>query len=191
MAEAVARRGHEVHVVTYHRRGGGRRALRRPPDPRRPQLSPHRSRPHGPEALPARPDARGPAAPPASRAPLRPRPRASLQRDCSSRPAAVPDVPIVVRRLTLLTSELPTYPPGCHAADPGGGSVARRSPAPTGRPHHRRQRRIRDGLTTRRPGARALHVIPSGVEWERFPAERGVRRTVTPSSSPATSPLSG
>ncbi len=88
---------------------------------------------------------------------------------------AVRGIPIVYDAHTLLTSELPTYPLGLPRR-------CIRAVAPW-LDHHlpRRADRIiavseaiRRGLTTLdASAAQRIHVIPSGVECEHFPAERG------------------
>ena len=90
---------------------------------------------------------------------------------------ALRGIPIVYDAHTLLASELPTYPTRpATPLHPGGRPVARPSPASTGRPHHRRQRddsRARSS-TLGASAPERMHVIPNGVEWERFPVEPGI-----------------
>ena len=84
-------------------------------------------------------------------------------------------VPIVYDAHTLLTSELPTYPLGLPR-----GCIRAVAPWLDGHLPRRADRviavseAIRDALTTLGASApERVHVIPSGVEWERFPVERG------------------
>ena len=76
------------------------------------------------------------------------------------------------------TMPIPCWPASCPPiGSPSRAALIRavapwldRSPAPAGRPHHRRQRDDSPHAhDPRRLRARRVHVIPSGVEWERFP----------------------
>ena len=76
---------------------------------------------------------------------------------------------------TLLTSELPTYPLGVPR-----GWIRAVAPWLDGHLPRRADRviavseAIRDALTTFGAAApERIHVIPNGVEWQRFPVERG------------------
>ena len=89
---------------------------------------------------------------------------------------AVRGTPIVYDAHTLLTSELPTYPTGLPR-----GCVRAVAPWLDGHLPRRADRiiavseTIRHALTTLGASApERMHVIPNGVEWERFPAERGI-----------------
>ncbi len=88
---------------------------------------------------------------------------------------AVRGIPIVYDAHTLLTSELPSYPLGLPR-----GCIRAIAPWLDGHLPRRADRiiavseAIRDALTTLGASTpERVHVIPSGVEWERFPLERG------------------
>ena len=175
MAEAVARRGHEVHVVTYHL---GEAVADAPYVVHRIRDVPsYRRTDPGPTVR--------------KLCQLDPMLVALLRRLhrehrfdlvhahhyegllVASR--AHRDVPIVYDAHTLLTSELPTYPLGVPR-----GWIRAVAPWLDGHLPRRADRiiavseAIRDRLTTLGASApERVHVIPSGVEWERFPAERG------------------
>ena len=176
IAEAVARRGHEVHVVTYHLGE----------DLADPPFVVHRIR----DVPGYRRTAPGPTL--RKLVQLDPMLAGLLRRlhreirfdlvhahhyeGLLVASHAVRATPIVYDAHTLLAGELPTYPLGLPRR-------CIRAVAPWLDRHLPRRadriiavsEAIRDALTA--PGASAperVHVIPSGVEWQRFPAERGV-----------------
>lgn len=175
IAEAVARRGHAVHVVTYHLGE----------DLAEPPYVVHRIR-----AVPAyRRTDPGPTVRKLFQ--LDPMLAVLLRRlhheirfdvvhahhyeGLLVASHALRGTPIVYDAHTLLTSELPTYPLGLPR------SLIRAVAPWLDRHLPRRADRIiacsetiRDALTTL--GASApdrMHVIPNGVEWQRFPIEQG------------------
>jgi glycosyltransferase involved in cell wall biosynthesis len=176
IAEAVARRGHAVHVVTYHLG----QDLTDPP------FTVHRIRdvPLYRRTIP------GPTArklfllDPMLVALLR-RLHRKIRFDIVHAhhyegllvaSNAIPGTPIVYDAHTLLASELPTY----RLALPR--RLVRALAPWLDRSLPRRADRIiavsetiRQALTTLgATAAERIHVIPNGVEWERFPAERGI-----------------
>jgi glycosyltransferase involved in cell wall biosynthesis len=176
IAEAVARRGHAVHVVTYHLGE----------DLADPPFVVHRIR-----DVPAyRRTAPGPTVrklfqlDPMLAGLLR-RLHQEIRFDLVHAhhyegllvaSHAVRGTPIVYDAHTLLTSELPTYPTGLPRR-----CVRAVAPWLDGHLPRRADRiiavseTIRHALTTLGASApERMHVIPNGVEWERFPAERGI-----------------
>jgi glycosyltransferase involved in cell wall biosynthesis len=176
IAEAVARRGHAVHVVTYHLGE----------DLADPPFVVHRIR----DVPGYRRTAPGPTV--RKLVQLDPMLAGLLRRlhreirfdlvhahhyeGLLVASHAVRATPIVYDAHTLLASELPTYPLGLPRR-------CIRAVAPWLDRHLPRRadriiavsESIRDALTA--PGASAperVHVIPSGVEWQRFPATRGI-----------------
>jgi glycosyltransferase involved in cell wall biosynthesis len=175
MAEAVARRGHEVHVVTYHLGE----------DPGDVPYVVHRIR----DVPTYRRTDPGPTVRKLFQLdPMLARLLRRVHREhrfdlvhahhyegllVASR--ALRGVPIVYDAHTLLTSELPTYPLGVPR-----GWIRAVAPWLDGHLPRRADRiiavsdAIRDALTTLGAAApERVHVIPSGVEWEHFAAERG------------------
>ena len=176
IAEAMARRGHAVHVVTYHLGG----------DLADPPFVVHRIRDvPGYRRTDPGPTLRKLFQLDPMLAGLLRRLHHELRFDLVHAhhyegllvaSHAVRGIPIVYDAHTLLTSELPSYPLGLPR-----GCIRAIAPWLDGHLPRRADRiiavseAIRDALTTLGASTpERVHVIPSGVEWERFPLERGI-----------------